>query len=125
MVAPKLVIGMGDVMEQTPRAIARAWRLYPADRGRIERLIAIEGLQHLFRWHGGKLIARLGPADRERITASGGGAYRPAADRRFGAYRSESTSVAGADIDCLSTLDGEPITRGEADMHRKIARRAA
>jgi hypothetical protein len=112
-------------MEQTPRAIARAWRLNPADRGRIERLIAIEGLQHLFRWHGGQLLARIGTADRERITASGGGAYRPAADRRFGAFRSETVSVAAADLDRISTLDGEPITRDEADVHRDIARRAA
>jgi hypothetical protein len=105
--------------------IARTWRLNPAERGRIERLIAIEDMQHLFRWADGQLLARIGTADRERITASGGGAYRPAADRRRGAFRPEAVAAAGTGLDHMATLDGERITRAEANAHRDIARRAA
>lgn len=112
-------------MEQNPRLIARAWRLNPLHRARIERLIAVEDIQHLFRWEGGQLLARIGTADRQRITASGGGAYRPAADRRFGAFRPETVVSAGGDIDRQATLDGESISLAEAAVHRAIARRAA
>jgi hypothetical protein len=112
-------------MEQNPRLIARAWRLNPADRGRIERLIAVEDMQHLFRWKDGQLLARIGADDRRRITASGGGAYRPAADRRLGAFRPGIVAAAEADIDRHAALDGEPISRIEAAAHRAIARKAA
>ncbi|WP_404711928.1 hypothetical protein [Sphingomonas sp. MMS24-J13] len=112
-------------MENTPRMIARAWRLNPAERGRIERLIAVEDMQHLFRWVDGRLLARIGAADRARITASGGGAYRPAADRRLGGFSAEVAAAAGAAIDRRATLDGEPVGQVEAEAHRAIARRAA
>lgn len=112
-------------MEQTPRMMARAWRSNPAERGRIERLIAIGDMQHLFRWVDGQLLARIGAADRARITASGGGAYRPGADRRLGGFTPEIAAAAGAAIDHLATLGGEPVSHAEAEAHRAIARRAA
>lgn len=110
---------------ENPRALARAWRLHPADRARIERLIAIRGIQSCFRWVDGRLIARIAVADRERITASGGGAYRPAADRRLGLFSAEAVATAGAAMARSATLDGEPVRADEAEAHRAIARKAA
>jgi hypothetical protein len=110
---------------QTPRQIAKAWRDHPAERGRIERRIAVGGLQHLFRWEKGRLLARIMPEDRARITASGGGAYKSAADRRFGPFDCAVTTIAGWDAAPGPTLDGEPVTRAEAAIHRALARRAA
>jgi hypothetical protein len=112
-------------MVGTPREIAKAWRECPADRARIERQIAVGDMQDLFRWKDGQLLARIMPADRARITASGGGAYRSAADRRFGAFAPDIVALAGRDMAPGATLDGECIARAEADVHRDIARRAA
>ncbi len=112
-------------MVETVRQLARAWRLDPADRARIERLIAVRGLQDCFRWEDGRLLARISVQDRARITASGGGAYRPAADRRFGAFPPEAVVLAGIGLARAATLDGEAITPAEADAHRDLARRAA
>jgi hypothetical protein len=112
-------------MVRTPRQIARDWRQNPAERARIERMIAVGDMQELFRWESGQLLARITPADRVRITASGGGAYRSAADRRFGALMQEAAAMAGAGIARTATLDGEDIRQAEAGIHRAIAREAA
>ena len=83
---------------QTAREIAKAWRANPADRLRIEREIAAAGRQAEFsRNRDGDLVARITSADRERITNSGGGAFRgTSADRQFAAEMLSPEIVAAA-----------------------------
>jgi len=54
-----------------PRLLAREWRNNEAARPRIFNEITEAGMWDLFRMDGDRLLARITPADRDRITACG------------------------------------------------------
>jgi hypothetical protein len=70
----------GGECRKTPRQIAKDWRACPQHREAIEATITAEGMWPLFSKRDGVLYAKL---DWAKITASGGGSYMGAEDRRF------------------------------------------
>lgn len=65
----------------TPRQLAREWRTGDAlQRACIEEQITRERIGHMFTRRDGVLRVR---CDWAQITASGGGSYMPAHERRF------------------------------------------
>jgi len=108
----------------TPRTLAREWRNNEAARPRIFNEITESGMWDLFRMEGDRLLAKITPADRARITACG---------ESFGSlnirplsFTAEQLAHSGLHIRAPgASLDGCDVSVVEAEQHREIARRAA